>query len=58
MKFCLYEVLDAMRVYQEADGPIDSEALAEFLGQEFNVPVPDEGSFEATFLQFCHEYLG
>ncbi len=58
MKFCLYEILDAMEAYRENNGEIESEALASYLEQLFGVPVSDEGLFEATFVQFCNEYCG
>lgn len=58
MKFCLYEIVDAIRSYQDNDGEIDGAKLAEYLTQLFGVPVEDCGLFEATFIQFCNDFCG
>ena len=58
MKFCLYEILEAMEAYRENHGVTNSAELAKYLEELFDVPVSDEGLFEATFVQFCNEYCG
>ena len=58
MKFCLYEILNVVEEYRDQNLPIDSEALAKYLEEQFNVPVSDEGLFEATFVEFCNQYCG
>lgn len=58
MKFCLYEIVDAINTYQRNDGEIDGAALATYLSELFNVEVDDMGLFEATFVEFCNQYCG
>ena len=58
MKFCVSQIVNAMVEYQDLVGKFDSSELAAFLSKEFEVPVSDEGLFEATFVRFCNEYCG
>ena len=58
MKFCLYEIIDAINAYQRNDGRIDGEDLAKYLEELFGVEVEDMGLFEATFVEFCNTYCG
>jgi len=58
MKFCLYEIIDAMDAYRDNGGAIASGDLARYLNELFDVEVEDMGLFEATFVEFCNQYCG